>query len=94
MADNTDISKTEKDGGTPTLSEGGYKSPMDLLFPQDKIYEFEGFPLNRVFNPEDHVSKIKNLELQKDDVMVCGYPKSGRSNRCEYARSKIFLYIL
>ena len=74
MADKTEVSKTETAEDAAKVSEGGNKN---LTFSDDFLYEFEGVPLHRFVNPEDHINNIKNLELEKDDVMVCGYPKSG-----------------
>ena len=68
---------TDKAEGAAMVSEGGNKNSKDLLFPDNTLYEFEGVPSHRFINPEHHLNKIKNLELEKDDVMVCGYPKSG-----------------
>ena len=48
---------------------------MDYVIPGG--YEYKGITLYEAC-PIEHVKSLKNFQLHHDDIVLVGYPKSGR----------------
>lgn len=41
-------------------------------------FEFEGVSFNSYFTPEDHLMAVKDFEMTAEDVLIAGYPRTGK----------------
>ena len=74
----TSVENNHQSEGIPDTSKDENQTTQGLDEVYATMYEFDGVPFHTLGSPENHLNRVKNLQLEHDDVMVCGYVKSGK----------------